>query len=150
MTGYLVDTNVLSEPTRPRPNARVLAWLETHESELYASAFTIAEMAFGIAALVSGRKKQNLQRQLRQLLTSMEGRVLPFNKRVALEWGDMQAELQRSGQLMPLEDSLVAATARRYGLDVATRNVEDFKRARLRVVNPWETATTPQSPPAAA
>ena len=148
--GYLVDTNVLSEPTRPRPNARVLAWLETHESELYASAFTIAEMAFGIAALVSGRKKQNLQRQLRQLLTSMEGRVLPFNKRVALEWGDMQAELQRSGQLMPLEDSLIAATARRYGLDVATRNVEDFKRARLRVVNPWETATTPQSPPAAA
>ena len=148
--GYLVDTNVLSEPTRPRPNARVLAWLEAHESELYASAFTIAEMAFGIAAVVSGRKKQNLQRQLRQLLTSMEGRVLPFNKRVALEWGDMQAELQRSGQLMPLEDSLIAATARRYGLDVATRNVEDFKRARLRVVNPWETATTPQSPPAAA
>jgi predicted nucleic acid-binding protein len=150
MSGYLADTNVLSEPARRRPNTRVLAWLERHESDLYASAFTIAEIAFGIAALPSGRKKQHLQLQLRQLLARMEGRVLPFNKRVALEWGDMQAELRRAGRLMPLEDSLIAATARRYGLDVATRNVDDFHRAGLRVVNPWNAPTRPEPPPAAA
>lgn len=150
MSGYLVDTNVLSEPARPRPNVRVLAWLERHESELYASAFTIAEIAFGIADLPAGRKKQNLQRQLRQLLVRMEGRVLPFNKRVALEWGEMQAGQRRAGRLLPVEDSLIAATARRYGLVIATRNVADFRRAGLRVVNPWDEPATPEPPPAAA
>ena len=150
MSGYLVDTNVLCEPARARPNPRVLSWLKRHESELYASAFTIAEIAFGIADLPSGRKKQNLQRQLRQLLTRMEGRILPFNKRVALEWGDMQAEQRRTGRLLPLEDSLIAATARRYGLAVATRNVDDFHRAGLGVVNPWNEPTLPEPPPAAA
>ena len=150
MSGYLVDTNVLCEPARPRPSPRVLAWLERHESELYASAFSIAEIAFGIADLSSGRKKQNLQRQLRQLLARMEGRVLPFNKRVALEWGDLQAEQRRTGRLLPLEDSLIAATARRYGLTVATRNMDDFHRAGLRVVNPWDEPTLSEPPPAAA
>ena len=135
MSGYLADTNVLSEPARPRPNARVLAWLERHESELYTSAFTIAEIAFGIAALPSGRKKKNLQRELQELLTRMEGRVLPFNKRVALEWGEMQAELRCAGRLMPLENSLIAATARRYGLVTPLGKLLDPLADKLLVVS---------------
>ena len=80
----------------------------------------------------------------------MEGRVLPFNKRVALEWGEMQATQRRAGRLLPVEDSLIAATARRYGLAVATRNVDDFRRAGLRVVNPWTEPLSSEPPLPAA
>lgn len=139
MSGYLVDTDVISEPQKPRPNEAVLAWLREHEAELYTSAIVIGEIAWGIQRLGSGKKRSELVAWLHdQVIPRMEGRILRFDTRVALEWGVLQAKLDARGQRMPWRDSVIAATARRHDLAVATRNVKDYKHATLRVVNPFE------------
>lgn len=139
MSGYLVDTDVLSEPQKPRPHEAVLTWLREHEAELYTSAIVIGEIAWGIERLSLGKKRQDLMRWLHdKVIPRMEGRILRFDTRVALEWGVLQAQLDARGQRMPWRDSVVAATARRHDLAVVTRNVKDYKHAALELVNPFE------------
>lgn len=139
MSGYLVDTDVLSEPQKPRPHEAVLAWLRDHEAELYTSAIVIGEIAWGIQRLANGKKRQALVGWLHDnVIPRMEGRILRFDTRVALEWGVLQAKLDVGGQRMPWRDSVIAATARRHDLAVATRNVKDYKHAALDLVNPFE------------
>ncbi len=135
---YLVDANVLSEGTRPRPEPRVLAWLETHEDELFLSAVTVGELQRGIALYPVSRKRTALERWLKELLESFEARILPVDRAVALEWGRYYAAQQQIGRTPPTLDSLVAATARVHALTVASRNAADF--ADLPTVNPWEEA----------
>lgn len=139
MSGYLVDTDVLSEPQKPRPQEAVVAWLREHEAELYTSAIVIGEIAWGIERLASGKKRHDLVGWLHdKVIPRMEGRILRFDTRVALEWGVLQAKLDARGQRMPWRDSVIAATARRHDLAVATRNVKDYKHAALDLVNPFE------------
>ena len=133
---YLVDANVLSEGTQPSPEPRVLAWLETHEDELFLSAVTVGELQRGIALYPVSRKRAALERWLKELLESFEARILPVDRAVALEWGRYYAAQQQIGRRPPTLDSLVAATARVHALTVASRNAADF--ADLPSVNPWE------------
>ncbi len=91
----------------------------------------------GIAQMASGRRKQQLQAWLENVLATMHGRVLSFNVRVALVWADFDAELIQTGRKMPFRDSFIAAIARRHDLTIVTRNTEDLNRPGLRVFNPF-------------
>lgn len=132
-----MDTDVLSDPSRPQPSPKVDAWLVVHQNDLYTSAISIGEIKRGIERLAPGAKRAGLEKWLEDILTSMGGRILAYNTRVAETWGEMMAEMERQGHTMPLTDSLIAAIARRHNLTLATRNTADFAHTGLRLVNPF-------------
>lgn len=132
---YLVDANVLSEATKPQPDARVIGWLRQHERELVVNPVILGEIRFGILLLPVGRKRQRLE----QWFTSGVSRLscLPWDMATGLRWAELLANLRRGGRAMPVKDSLIAATALAHGLTVATRNVDDFAAAGTPLVNPF-------------
>jgi predicted nucleic acid-binding protein len=132
---FLVDTDVLSDPSRPQPSPKVDAWLVAHQSQLYTSAISIGEIKRGIERLPTGAKRNGLEKWLEAVLASMDGRILAYNSRVAETWGAMMANLERQGRPMPLTDSLIAAIAKRHTLTLVTRNTADFAHTGLRVAN---------------
>lgn len=138
MSGYLIDTDVLCEPQKQKPRVAVLEWLRKHEADLYTSSIVVGEIAWGIERLPKGRKRDELATWLREeLIPRMDGRILRFDTRVALEWGALQAGLERAGKKMPWRDSAIASTARRHGLRIATHNTKDYKQAGVDLVNPF-------------
>ena len=147
--GWLVDTDILSERARKRPDPRVLDWLEAHAADLYTSSHAIGEIQAGIAFLPDGAKKRALQSWLSRLMDAMEGRVLNFNTSVATVWGRQEAEFRRKGCPMPMPDSFIAATAHRHNLTIVARNVADYTRPGLKVFSPVadEKTSTPASKP---
>jgi predicted nucleic acid-binding protein len=134
---FLVDTDVLSDPSRPQPSPKVDAWLVAHQSQIYTSAISIGEIKRGIERLPTGAKRNGLEKWLEAVLASMDGRILACNSRVAETWGAMMANLERQGRPMPLTDSLIAAIAKRHTLTLVTRNTADFAHTGLRVANPF-------------
>jgi hypothetical protein len=112
---FLVDTNILSEPTKPQPNPMVEQWIADHEADFYTSALVIAEPLNGLEKLPHGERKSRLARQIDKLIEKPSGRILSFNLRVANEWVQLQAELRSKSHNMPWEDSIIAATARHHG-----------------------------------
>jgi toxin FitB len=136
---YLVDTNVLSEPRQKRPQTRVVNWLKANESSLYTSVLVTGEIRYGIERLPAySSRRADLLAWYERLLSIMAGRVLSINTRVAEEWARLQAEASARNRVLPVVDSLLAATARRYHLVMATDNVSDFKGAGVKVFNPFE------------
>ena len=133
---WLVDTDILSQRTKRQPDPRALKWLEENASEIYTSSHVIGEIQAGIELLGPGAKKRALQAWLNRLIEAMEGRILNFNTSVATVWGRQEAEFTEKGCLMPMPDSFIAATARRHNLTIATRNVADYTRPGLKVVDP--------------
>jgi predicted nucleic acid-binding protein len=139
VSGYLVDSDVLSETQKPKPDATALRWLRDHEADLYTSAVVIGEIEWGIQRLAQGKKRRDLTGWLHDtIIPRMEGRILRFDTRVALVWGQLQAELESAGTRMPWRDSVIAATTRRHDLSLATRNVKDFRKAGIELVNPFD------------
>lgn len=136
---YLVDTNVFSEPVKPKPDAKVVAWLHKHESELYVSTITIGEIRRGIERLPDGKRKTQLRNWLTSLCNCMKGRVLSFNTSTAHVWGQLKAKWARAGITVPSLDSQLAATALRHELTLVTRNIMDFERTGVKVENPFKT-----------
>lgn len=134
---YLVDTDVFSEPVKPRPDARVVAWLREHESELYVSTITIGEIRRGIERLDDGRRKIELRTWLQSLCDSLKGRALSFNTSTAHIWGQMKAGWDKAGVVVPSLDSQLAATAQRHQLTLVTHNTADFERTGVAVLNPF-------------
>lgn len=134
--GWLIDTDLLSERTKKQPDARALKWLEEHATEIYTSSHVIGELQAGISMLANGVKKRALQAWLNRLIEAMEGRILNFNTSVAAVWGRQEAEFTEKGCPMPMPDSFIAATARRHNLIIATRNVTDYTRPGVKVINP--------------
>src|SRR5437763_15180002 len=120
---YLFDTYVLREPEQNLALLKVIQWIDAHESELYTSTIVIGEIVFGIEALPVIPKRARLSDWLTGIRRIMRGRILAPNLRVVFEWGRMSAEAKARGQVLPFRDSLIAATARRYNLTVATGNV---------------------------
>ncbi len=139
MTGYLVETDVLSEPEKPQPDDGAIAWLRQHEAALYTSAVVIGELAWGIQRLAAGKKRSDLAAWLHdKVIPRFDARILRFDTRVAVEWGALQAALESRGRRMPWRDSVIAATARRHALTVVTRNIKDYKHAGVDVINPFD------------
>ena len=141
MTGYLVDTNVLSEFNRTgEPNERVKQWLTaTPLDSLYVSVITLAEIQFGIELLAPGKRRTDLERWLEQEFNSwFPGRLLPVDTDIVKRWAMLTAERQRQGRPLANFDGLIAATALHHGLTLATRDIDDFKGLGLPILNPWQ------------
>ena len=134
---FLVDTDVLSEPSKPRPSPKVEAWFETNQALLHTSAITIGELTHGIELLPAGARRTQLERWLEHVLAKMTGRILAYNTRVGQIWGVLMADLERQGRKMPLADSYIAAIGKRHNLTLATHNSEDYSRVGIRVFNPF-------------
>lgn len=134
---YLVDTNVLSELAKPLPAGKVLTWFIEHESALYVSSITLGEIRKGLELLPPGKRRTALELWFVSVCERMDGRILSFNTSTAHIWGQLVAKLEKRGIQIPTLDSQIAATAQRHGLTIVTRNVDDFKPTKLKLLNPF-------------
>jgi predicted nucleic acid-binding protein len=145
LSGWLLDTNVVSELRRPRCHVRVREWVETQPNEaLYLSRITIAEIRYGIERARAPRLRQELSRWLQTTLIPWFGeRILEIDEAVLIEWRRMVERGRAVGHTFSQPDLFLAATAAVHGLTVATRNVGDFSAAGVSIVNPWQHGTAP-------
>lgn len=133
---WLLDADVLSQAAKRHGDVRVTAWLEREKDHCYTSAVVIAQLAYWVRSK-EGKRRQVLQAWFSRLVAAMHGRILSFNASVAHVWAEQQRELEQAGQRMPIEDSYIAATARRYNLTIVTGNAKHFRRPGLKVFNPF-------------
>jgi len=138
---FLLDTCVLSELVKPRPNEKVVRWVDSvDERKLFLSVLTVGELEKGITKLQESQRKAELQGWLKyDLAERFAGRILPVDSAVAIAWGRVQGQAERAGAKLPVIDSLLAATAEIHSLILATRNTADFDRCGATVFNPWDT-----------
>ena len=134
---WILDTDVICQPARRRGDPRVVAWLEREKDQCYTSAVVIAQLTYWVRTK-DGRQRRALQTWLTRLVNAMQGRILGFNVSVAHVWAEQEHLLEEAGKRMPVEDSYIAATARRYGLTIVTGNDQDFRRPGLKVLNPFK------------
>jgi toxin FitB len=132
---YLVDANILSEPTKPAPDPRVVAWLRAHEQDIAVDPIILGELRFGILILPKGKKRNTLEHWFDTGIGRLH--CLPFDADTGLKWAELVARLRTAGKAMPIKDSLIAATAFVHGLAVVTRNRADFVSAGVRIVDPF-------------
>lgn len=137
---YLLDTNVVSEFISPRPEARVVEWLDGLDpNSVYLSVLTLGEISKGVEKFPDSRSKETIHRWLSEdLLLRFEGRILSLDAGAALSWGTLTGRLEKAGRTMPAVDSLIAALALHHNLILATQNVNDFQDAGMEIFNPWE------------
>jgi predicted nucleic acid-binding protein len=140
MSGFLLDTNCVSELVRIQPDPRVMEWMEaTDEGMLYLSVLTLGEIRKGLACLAQGRRRTHLETWLEvELQARFSGRILPIDAPAADRWGQLAAHAKSRGTPLPIIDGLLAATALHYNLTVVTRNAGDFTNAQVQVLNPWK------------
>ena len=138
---WLLDSDVLCQPIKTRGNAAVIQWLEREQDRCYTSTVVIAQIAYWVRTK-EGRGRARLQEWLRRSIEALEGRILSFNVATAHVWADQKRLLEESGQPMPIEDSYIAATARRHDLTIVTGNEKDFRRPGLKVFNPFTELTS--------
>lgn len=132
---YLVDANVLSEPTKPIPHVGVVAWLRKNEREIAVDPIILGEVRFGILLLPRGKRRAQLQRWFDSGVQRLV--CLPWQSETGLRWAELLAALRASGRAMPIKDSLIAATALVHKVTVVTRNRTDFEKAGVAIVDPW-------------
>jgi len=140
MSGYLLDTNCVSELVRLKPEPSVMAWMQAaEETLLYLSVLTLGEIRKGLAGLLQGKRRTHLETWLEiELRARFAGRILPIDIPVADRWGQLAANAKREGKILSAIDGLLAATALHHNLTVVSRNVSDFADKRVQVLNPWK------------
>jgi predicted nucleic acid-binding protein len=138
----LLDTNVISEPQRRQPNARVLDWIDAQALEtLYLSTITVAELRAGIALMPTGKRRDRLDENLeKHLLPMFANRVLSFDMACSKAYAELLAKSRAAGLAVNSADAFIAAVALANGFTVATRDTGPFEAAGLNVINPWEAA----------
>ena len=136
---FLLDTNVVSEWAKPRPDTGVVAWLaETDEDRVFISVITLAELRHGIERLPAGARRNRLDTWLsEQVPARFEARVLSVDVETADRWGRVMARGDARGRPVGTMDAFIAATAERYNLTLITRNVLDFDVLGIQLFNPW-------------
>ena len=139
MTGWLLDTNILSELRRARPEPKTLAFIAAHPLDhLYVSAVTFAEIRFGIELITDASRRSELNDWLTHKVRPMfEDRVLPVSEDVMFKWRLLVEDGRKAGHTFSQPDLIIAATALCHGLTIVSRDTSDFERARAPVVNPW-------------
>ena len=131
----LVDANVLCEATKPGPDPRVIEWLTRHERDLVVNPVVLGEVRFGILLLPSGRRREKLESWFDDVTRRIH--CVPWDAETGLRWAELLAHLRALGRPMPIKDSLIAATALTYGLQLATRNRRDFEACGVELVDPF-------------
>ena len=136
----MLDTDLVSEPKRPTPDARVVAWYARQPvGSLYLTSTVVAELSFGIELLPEGRPRRGFEVWLSErVLHAFEGRILPFDVEDALICGRLLAAARRQGRPVRVGDAEIAAVAIRHGFALATRNADDFARFGVSLLNPWQ------------
>jgi predicted nucleic acid-binding protein len=140
MSGFLIDTNAISEVVREKPDPNVLEWFDTtDESILYLSVLTLGEIRKGAAALTQSKRRTRLETWLEvDLQSRFAGRILPVDAAIADRWGTLAGEAKRQGKALSVIDGLLAATALDRNLKIVSRNIDDFAVTQVSIVNPWE------------
>jgi predicted nucleic acid-binding protein len=136
---FLLDTNVVSEWVKPRPDPGVIRWLaDIDEDRVFLSVVTLAELRHGIERLADGSRGRRLDAWLRdELPLRFEGRLLPVDEAIADRWGEVVARREAAGRPIDVIDAFIAATANVHALKLVTRDESDFKSAVNEIVNPW-------------
>jgi predicted nucleic acid-binding protein len=139
VNGWLLDTNVLSEIRRPKPERKVVSFIAARPLEsLYVSVVTLAEIRFGIERLADAGRRRELNDWLAHKVRPMfEQRVLAVSEDVMLQWRLLVEEGRKAGHTFSQPDLIIAATALHHGLTIVSRNRGDFERARVPVLDPW-------------
>ena len=132
---YLVDANVLSEPTKPAPSSKTIDWLRANEGNLVIDSIILGDLCVGILSLPRGRKLRQLEEWLGEVVQTID--CLPWDATISRRWAKLVVDLKRKGDTLPLLDSMIAATALEHDLTLATRNTRDFKRAGVKVLDPF-------------
>ena len=137
---FLLDTNVVSEWVKPRPNTGIVAWLaEADEDRVFISVVTLAELRYGIERMPAGHRRSRLDAWLRdELPPRFEKRILSIDETVADVWGKVLRRSEKAAQPISAMDAFIAATAEVHGLTLVTRNAADFKAAIHAILNPWD------------
>jgi len=140
VSGYLLDTNVISELVKLRPEAKVVSWVQTTSEELlYLSVLTIGEIRNGIDSLPRSNKRGLLESWLaNDLVLRFAGRILQVNLDIADRWGIISARAKIAGAPLAVIDGLMAATALHHNLTLVTRNTKDVRVAGISMLNPWQ------------
>ena len=135
----ILDTNVVSEPTRPHPSEDVRSWLATQpRAETYITAITAAELLYGLALMTNGRRKQALARALRDLIgIEFRDRILPFDQRAAEHFAMIASDRRKTGTPINVYDAQIAAIARAHRAKIATRDIGDFRDCGVELIDPW-------------
>ena len=136
----LLDTNVVSEPTKPQPNSDVLQWLDRQSAESLAfSATSLSEVLAGVEILLDGKRKENLRSVLHGLIRLLfEDRVIAFDHLAAMEYARVVAQARGNGYAISVSDAQIAAIAAVHGFSVATRDTAPFIAAGVPVIDPWQ------------
>jgi len=136
----ILDTNVISEFIRPRPEPRVVDWLDRHDTaDIWLTAITVAELQAGVAKLAAGERRQRLAHEIGVTLDEFEDRILPFGADAAYAFGNLTGPLLARKTRFPIMDYQIAAIALLHGGVLATRNTKDFVKTGVALVDPWET-----------
>jgi predicted nucleic acid-binding protein len=140
MKGFLLDTNIPSEMTRPRPQSSVSGCLDdADDDELYFSVVSLGEILKGVTVLPESKRRSQLQQWLDETLRPwFQGRILPVNEPIAERWGVLAGQCQLKGRPLKVVDGFIAATALEHDLTIVTRNVKDFAGLGVIVLNPWD------------
>lgn len=136
---FLLDTNVLSEPMKDRPNSGVLAWLsQVNEDQVFVSVVTITELRYGVERLALGKRRERFDSWLRKdLIARFDGRIIPVDLQIAEACGGLMARRESMGRPIEARDAFIAATAEIHGLTLVTRNTADFKPTLKAMISPW-------------
>jgi toxin FitB len=137
--GFLIDTNVISEVTRPKPDVHVINWLAAADEERsFLSVATIAEISSGIEGMPIGAKQKRLRDWLHdELIPRFDERILPADAALAILWGSTVRRSRQGGHSIETMDALIAATAEHHNLTIVTRNIMHFSTLSLPLLNPW-------------
>jgi predicted nucleic acid-binding protein len=138
---YLLDTNVVSEWTKPHPDPGVVAWLaDADEDRVFVSVITLAELRHGVERMPAGSRRKRLEAWLdAELVLRFEERLVPIDATTAEAWGRIMARGEAAGRPVSAMDAFIAATAERHKLTLVTRNASDFESLGIRLLNPWST-----------
>lgn len=136
---YLLDTCLISELAKSKPNQKVVDWiLSENETSFYISVLTFGELHKGVEKLPESKKKEELRIWIAdELKNRFQNRVIGIDMRVSILWGKIQCFAEKNGKPMPVIDSLIAATGIAYDLTVVTRNVTDMEQSGVKLFNPW-------------
>ncbi len=137
---YLLDTCVVSEVVKKKPDSTVIQWLKAQNEECcFLSVLTLGELQKGISRLPDGQKKRTLQTWVdTDLRQRFSDRILSVDIDVAEHWGELSAQAEKAGRVVPAIDGLIAATAAAHGLTVVTRNTKDIEPTAVSLLNPWK------------
>ena len=132
---YLVDANVLSEATKHAPSSNAIEWLRRNERAMAVDPIILGEIRFGIHLLPAGKRRRRLETWFDEGVTRIV--CVPWDALTGLRWAKLLAELRKSGESMPIKNSLIAATALVHDFILVTRNTHDFGKARVKVLDPF-------------